>query len=138
MHGFHVALLLQGARAGSQAVMQACWDHKVTNMAMPVFPRLLKFHDFSLIEEVFFRIAFHGTGFKLNKTSKRTKTKIIGKLVAQSQYQTNDVQLSPGGSQSCAFLRLDKLPPVSRNTISVSSRTLCNQQDQGIGLSQLL
>ena len=55
--------------------------------------------------------------------------------MAQSQYQTNDVQLSPGGSQSCAFLRLDKLPPVSRNTTSVSSRTLCKQQVQGIALS---
>ena len=41
------------------------------------FPQLLKFYDFSLIEEVFFRIAFHGTGFKLSKTSKRTKTKMI-------------------------------------------------------------
>ena len=58
--------------------------------------------------------------------------------MAQSQYQTNDVQLSPGGSQSCAFLRLDKLQPVSRNTTSVSSRTFCKQQDQGIRLSQLV
>ena len=37
----------------------------------------MKLYDFSLIEEVFFRIAFHGTGFKLNKTSKTTKTKMI-------------------------------------------------------------
>ena len=58
--------------------------------------------------------------------------------MAQSQYQTNDVQHSPGGSQSCAFLRLDKLPPVSRNMTSVLSRTLCKQQVQGIGLSQLV
>ena len=73
---------------------------------------------FSLLEEVFFRIAFHGAGFELTENANSCLLFLE---------QINYLQATQDGVQLCGCQRLAKWHTASINMISVRRKGLCNQ-----------
>ena len=77
MHGLHLAMLVLCAGAGCEAILQACRTHQVGAIyCYHGFDHMLVF---SLLEEVFYRIAFHGAGFELTNTKGNCDTQNTNK-----------------------------------------------------------